>query len=144
MPALAAVRPLPLERSVLVIEADPDIQAQVARTMRANGFRVVGTSSGDGALALISEWPVDLILVSQELPGRAGVEVTRLLRERCPTSTVVVMASRDEPSVQEAARAAGAVGCVHKPVSVASIRHWLEPMPHEAPSLLSTAATVAE
>jgi CheY-like chemotaxis protein len=144
MPALAAVRPLQLERSVLVIEADPDVQAQIARTMRAGGYRVVGTSSGDGALALVSEWPVDLILVSQDLPGRAGVEVTRLLRERSPSSTVVIMAARDEPNVHEAARAAGAVGCVHRPVSAASIRHWIEPMHSEVPSLLSSAATVAE
>ncbi len=128
---------------MLIIEADPDVQASIARTLRASGYRVVGTSSGDGALALISEWKVDLILVAQDLPGRAGVEVARLLRQRT-TSPVVIMASHDEPCVREAARAAGAVGYVHKPLAVASITPWLGPAQRESASLLNSAATVAQ
>src|SRR5688500_9115242 len=71
--------PAAMERSVLVVEADPEVQVQMARALRKCGLRVVGTSSGDGALALVSEWDVDLILISEDLPGRAGVEVTRLI-----------------------------------------------------------------
>src|ERR1700712_198354 len=75
----AFIRVGPRERSVLVVEADPEIQVQMARALRREGHRVVGTSSGDGALALVSQWDVDLILISEDLPGRAGIEVTRLI-----------------------------------------------------------------
>ncbi len=128
------------ERSVLVVEADPEVQVQMARALRKQGLRVVGTSSGDGALALVSEWEVDLVLVSEDLPGRAGVEVTRLIHRARPRAQVVVLASAAESDVSEAARAAGAVGCVPKPFEFESVARWLEP----AMNTLSAEHAVAE
>jgi CheY-like chemotaxis protein len=117
----------PVESSVLVIEADPEVQVQMARTLRRSGLRVVGTSSGDGALALIAEWEVDLILVSEDLPGRTGIEVARLIHEVRPKAKVVLMAVTSEAEVWEAARAAGAVGCVSKPLELHRLARWLRP-----------------
>ena len=120
---------VPVESSVLVIEADPEVQVQMARTLRRSGLRVVGTSSGDGALALIAEWDVDLILVSEDLPGRNGIEVARLLHAVRPITRIVLMSFSSEAEVWEAARAAGAVGCVPKPLELQSLSRWLRPAP---------------
>jgi CheY-like chemotaxis protein len=125
--AHAFIRVGPRERSVLVVEADPEVQVQVARALRRDGHRVVGTSSGDGALALISQWDVDLILVSEDLPGRAGIEVTRLIHMVQPQAPVIVMSATAEPSLRAAARAAGAVDCVLKPLRVEQLSRWLAP-----------------
>jgi two-component system, sensor histidine kinase RpfC len=117
----------PRERSVLIVEADPEVQVQMARVLRREGHRVVGTSSGDGALALVSQWDVDLILVSEDLPGRSGIEVTRLihaLRPRCP---VIIMSKNAEPSLRAAARSAGAVDCLTKPLCAEHLVPWLQP-----------------
>ena len=140
----ALVACVPREHSVLVVEADPDVQVQIARALRGAGHRVVGTSSGDGALALITEWAVDLILVSQDLPGRAGVEVTRLLRERRPNAHIVLMAMTPEASVCEAAHAAGAEGCVAKPLSLDSLVPWLGTPSNRTVPVMSGGAGVAE
>ena len=123
----ALIRVGPRERSVLVVEADPEVQVQMARTLRREGHRVVGTSSGDGALALVSQWDVDLILISEDLPGRAGIEVTRLIHAVKPQAPVVVMATLAEPSLRAAARAAGAIDCVPKPLQVEHLARWLAP-----------------
>ena len=103
---------------VLVVESDPDLQWRLARTLTVEGNRVVGTSSGDGALALVSEWPVDLVLVSEELPGMEGIEVIRHLHERCPTLVSVLLADEDSPDLRAAARLAGATTCIRKPKDV--------------------------
>jgi CheY-like chemotaxis protein len=123
----AFIRVGPRERSVLVVEADPEIQVQMARTLRREGHRIVGTSSGDGALALVSQWDVDLILVSEDLPGRAGIEVTRLLTAVQPQAPVIVMSANAEPSLRAAARAAGAVDCLVKPLKIEQLARWLAP-----------------
>lgn len=134
----ALIRVGPRERSVLVVEPDPEVQVQMARTLRREGHRVVGTSSGDGALALVSQWDVDLILISEDLPGRAGIEVTRLIHAVRPQAPVVVMATLAEPSLRAAARAAGAIDCVPKPLQVEDLSRWLAPPtadahhPHES------------
>ncbi len=103
-------------RSALVVEADPDLQTQMARALRNEGLQVVATGSGGGALALVSEWDVELILIAESLPGRSGVDLVRELRRTRPGSRIVMVTSHAEPRFEAAARAAGALGCVVKPL----------------------------
>jgi CheY-like chemotaxis protein len=112
-------------QSVLVVEADPDLQSQIARVLRKLGLRVVATGSGSGALALLSEWDVNLILVSESLPGRSGIDVVREIQRVRPGSRVLMVTSHPEPRFSAAARTAGALGCVVKPLAVESLMPWL-------------------
>jgi CheY-like chemotaxis protein len=102
-------------RSILVVEADPEVQARLARGLSRRGNRVVGTGSGDGALALVSQWDVDLVLISDSLPGRSGVEVMRLIHKARPHATLVLMSDNLEPAIRLAALGAGASDCIRKP-----------------------------
>jgi DNA-binding response OmpR family regulator len=81
----------PRHRSVLLVESDPDLQWSLARMLTVNGNRVVGTSSGEGALTVIEQWDADLALVAAELPGSDGVEVARQLRAHNPDLVVILM-----------------------------------------------------
>jgi len=106
----------PRHRSVLLVESDPDLQWNLARMLTVNGNRVVGTSSGDGALAVIEQWAADLALVSATIPGTSGVEVARRLREHNPDLLVILMDEADpaapatEPSPVVSARLAKPFG----------------------------------
>ena len=127
----AFIRMGPRERSVLVVESDPEVQVQMARALRRDGHRVVGTSSGDGALALVAQWDVDLVLISEDLPGRAGIEVTRLVSAAQPQAPIIVMSHNAEPSLRAAARSAGAVDCLAKPLRIEQLARWLSPSPFD-------------
>ena len=81
----------PRHRSVLLVESDPDLQWSLARMLTVHGNRVVGTSSGHGALTVIEQWDADLALVASNLPGTSGVEVARQLREWNPALLVILM-----------------------------------------------------
>ncbi len=81
----------PRHRSVLLVESDPDLQWRLARMLTVDGNRVVGTSSGDGALTVIEQWDAELALVASSLPGASGIEVARRLRERNPDLLVILM-----------------------------------------------------
>lgn len=110
--ATMATRP---QCGVLVVEDDPDLQWRLARMLTIEGHRVVGTSSGEGALALVSQWPVDLVLVDEHLPGMDGIEVARRLGVEHPSIPVVLMTVDDDPQVRAAAATAGAIACLPKP-----------------------------
>ncbi len=93
----------PQHRGVLLVESDPDLQWSLARMLTVAGNRVVGTSSGAGALTVIEHWDADLALVASSLPGTSGVEVARQLRERNPDLLVILMAEENpEPVAKEA------------------------------------------
>lgn len=99
----------PRHRSVLLVESDPDLQWTLARMLTVNGNRVIGTSSAEGAMAVIEQWPADLALVSSSLPAMTGVEVARKLRARKPDLLVILMDDGDpDASMREASPAVAA------------------------------------
>ena len=115
----------PRHRSVLVVESDPDLQWNLARMLTVHGNRVVGTSSGDGALAVSEQWAADLALVSSTLPGMPGVEVARRLRAKNPDLLVILMddtepaGATEEPPPAVAAR-------LPKPFRIETLRALLD------------------
>ncbi len=102
-------------RGVLVVEADPDLQWRIARTLTVEGNRVVGASTGEAALALLGQWSVDLVLVDENLPGIDGIELIRRLADTAPDMTLILLTDSDDPDLQVTARLAGATSCIHKP-----------------------------
>ena len=99
----------PRHRSVLLVESDPDLQWSLARMLTVNGNRVVGTSSGEGALAVIEQWEPEVALVSSSLPGITGIEVARKLRAENPDLLVILMDDAGpEPETREASPAVAA------------------------------------
>ncbi|MCB9595246.1 MAG: response regulator [Sandaracinaceae bacterium] len=133
--AVATIPPVRV-RGVLVVEDDPDLQWRLARMLTVRGNRVVGTSSAEGALELIRQWPVDLVLVDDTLPGMTGVELARILGEEYPETAVVLMSS-DEQGGQSAmaARLAGAVATITKPFRPEALLELLRSFPKGEPEL---------
>lgn len=126
--AVASVPPS-RERGVLVVEDDPDLQWRLARMLTLRGNRVVGTSSGEAALELMSQWPVDLVLVDESLPGMSGMELARVINERHAGVPVVLMSTQDSRESRLAARLAGAVAVVIKPFALESLIELLRSLP---------------
>jgi len=91
----------PRHRSVLVVESDPDLQWHLARMLTVDGNRVVGTSSGDGALTVVTEWQADLALVAAHLPDMSGLEVAKRLRAQNPGLVVILMGEEVTAPVQK-------------------------------------------
>lgn len=77
------------------------------------GLGVVGeVANGQDLLAQAGAICPDLVLLSWELPGLAGVELLPLLRRACPETHVIVLSGR--LGAQRAALAAGADAFVSK------------------------------
>lgn len=93
--------------------------------LTVDGNRVVGTSSGEGALTVIEQWDADLALVASRLPGASGVEVARRLRERSPGLLVILMSDESpEPIVKE--RSTDVSAYLAKPFRFEALRALIE------------------
>jgi len=111
---------------VLVVEPDPDLQWSIARTLTVRGHRVVGATSGEAALHLVSQWPVEVALVDATLPGTSALELAEALRRAQPEVRVVLMARDLAPDMRLRAHVAGVVACVVKPFRLEHLSELLD------------------
>lgn len=85
-----------------LLEGEPDIE-------------VIGEASdGEGAVTAVCAGPPDVLLLDLRMPGLAGVEVCRRIKEKCADVRVLVLTSFDEDDEVFGVLAAGASGYIMK------------------------------
>ena len=77
-------------------------------------FRLREAGTVDEALKIIETERVDIVLMDINLPGMDGVNGTRVVLERSPGTSVVVVSIFNDSSHRQAARKAGAKAYVCK------------------------------
>jgi DNA-binding response OmpR family regulator len=104
--------------SVLIVEDDESIAAQLVRGLTRGGYQVDHVMTGHEALA----WgKADVVLLDLELPDVDGVQVCRRLRERMDAAIIVVTAHGEEPD-RVMALDAGADDYLVKPFGLAELQ----------------------
>jgi len=77
-------------------------------------FQLREAGNVDEALKIVEAEHVDLVLMDFRLPGMDGVDGTRMVLERSPHTSVVMVSGFDDSSHRSAARKAGARAFVSK------------------------------
>src|SRR6185503_3695452 len=83
---------------VLVVEDEKKTASFIRKALQAEGFAVDVTHNGDDALALAQTTPFDVLVLDIMLPGRDGLSVLRLLRQRQSATPVLLLSARGEVS----------------------------------------------
>lgn len=90
--------------TVLVVDDDPDQLGLITTFLNREGCTVIAAGSGEHALSLLSDLPVDLVIVDLLLPGVDGWQLAAELRKRlpgCPVAISSVLDVQDYPSAEE-------------------------------------------
>ena len=77
-------------------------------------FRLLEAGCVSDALEIVEKERVDIVLMDIRLPGVDGVDGTRMVIERSPHTSVVMVSNLDDSSHRDAARQAGASAFVPK------------------------------
>ena len=128
---------------VLVVDDLANHARVTAIGLRIEGFEVEVAPDSDGALRALEAQPFDIAMVDLMMPGTNGMQLCRLIRERCP-ETRVVLTSAYHLSERQLLRAdCGAVGFVPKPFDLSDLARFLRTKlrPSEAPGPLPTPGT---
>jgi DNA-binding NtrC family response regulator len=114
------------QAKVLVVEDDPEMLQLLSTFLVDKGFRVKAAESGQGALAILAEEPIDLILSDVRMPGMTGMELLRNVKERDPEIDLVLMSAYS--CVRDAVEAIqlGAADYVEKPVDFHRLERVLQ------------------
>ena len=102
--------------SVAIVEDDNTIREGLAELIRSSdGFSCVGAyQSAEDALRDIDDVHPDVVLMDIHLPGMTGIECTRQLKSRIPTTQVMMLTVYENDENVFSALKAGAAGYMAK------------------------------
>lgn len=90
--------------TVLVVDDEPDQLGLITEFLNREGCTVIAAASGEHALALPLDLPVDLMILDLLLPGVDGWRLAAELRTRfpgCPVAISSVLDAQDYPTADE-------------------------------------------
>jgi two-component system, OmpR family, KDP operon response regulator KdpE len=105
---------------VLIVDDEIQIRRFLQITLKANGYRVHETETGQEALAKAAQLRPDLIILDMSLPDMDGLEVLHRLREWTKTP-VIILSVRDTDRDKVSALDSGADDYLTKPFSVGEL-----------------------
>jgi two-component system KDP operon response regulator KdpE len=103
--------------TVLIVEDDASLNAALAATLKAAGFRPVTARTAAEGLRWFNHYAPDLVLLDLGLPDRDGLSVIAEIRDRGQTP-IVVLSARDAEAMKVEALDLGADDYVGKPFGV--------------------------
>lgn len=85
-----------LQRHILVIEDDPNVQNVIRESLADSGSHIVCAANGSDGLAESRRTRFDLIILDLSLPGLNGFDVCRAIREGDRLVPILMLTSRAE------------------------------------------------
>ena len=87
------------QKTVIVVEDEPDAAELFAEMMRVSGYRVLKTYSSTPAISLISKEQPDVVILDIMMPDISGLEVLRFMRRdpNLESIPVIVVSARSMP-----------------------------------------------
>jgi DNA-binding response OmpR family regulator len=122
------------QKTVMIIEDEPDAAEMFAEMMRVNGFRVLKMFASAPAIPLIIQEKPDIVILDIMMPDISGLEVLRFIRREPElTSTpVIVVSAKSMPSDIKVGLDAGASLYLTKPVGFLDLKQAVEQVLHKA------------
>jgi DNA-binding response OmpR family regulator len=110
------------QRTVLVVEDDPDLRDAVEFLLVHHGYHVVATHDGLRAVELAGQHRIDVAVVDLLIPGQSGFQVTCDLKARYGDAVrVIVVSGAASAAHQDYALAAGAEQFLPKPFTTTQL-----------------------
>jgi len=93
---------------VLVVDDHHMLREALVELLDQAGFDVAGEAAdGADAVALAKQLAPDVVLMDLRMPVMGGLDATRLIRDACPATQVVLLTAFESPALQRQAEEAG-------------------------------------
>jgi len=106
---------------ILVVEDEKKLAMLIRKALREAGFAVDVLHNGDEALELASNTPFDAIVLDVMLPGRDGLSILRILREKRNAVPILILTARGNVSERIEGLNLGADDYMTKPFSTSEL-----------------------
>lgn len=111
--------------SVLVVDDDISLRPMLAAWVNRFGFTAYEAASAEAALRQLDHTPADIALCDVNMPGHDGVWLAARIRERHPTTAVIMATSVDDAEVAVSTLSNDVVDYLLKPFDSTRLREAL-------------------
>lgn len=105
---------------ILVVDDEREIRRCLESSLEEKGYTVLAAESGEKALDVLKQNPVDVAIVDLLLPGIDGIELTKSIRQWSTLPIIILSAIGDDKKKVEALET-GADDYVTKPFSIEEV-----------------------
>jgi DNA-binding response OmpR family regulator len=124
----------PGQKTVLVVEDEPDAAELFAVMMRVHGYRVIKMFVTSSAMKVIAQEKPDAVILDIMMPDISGLEVLKFMRREAALKDipVIVVSAKSTSEDILAGMDAGASIYLTKPVAYLDLTHAVESLIGEA------------
>jgi DNA-binding NtrC family response regulator len=123
-------------RRVLVVDDDPETVAGLADILREDGLQVDVVGSAEDALERFKATTYHLLLTDLLLPGKSGVELTKMIHDAAPATAIVLITGHATVKTAVSALKRGASDYIRKPVNPKKLRERVKALLDGRPDYL--------
>lgn len=122
------------QKTVMIIEDEPEAAELFGEMMRVNGFRVLKMFSSAPAIPMIKQEKPDVIILDVMMPDISGLEVLRYMRREpdLVSIPVIVISAKSMPSDIKVGLEAGASMYLTKPVGFLDLKNAVQQVLQQA------------
>jgi two-component system response regulator NreC len=100
---------------ILIADDSEVVRRGVRNILAPTSWEICGEAiDGPDAIQKATQLLPDLVLLDISMPGLSGLDVARLLREKVPATSILVMSQHDPSVLLPRALEAGAHACIDK------------------------------
>jgi two-component system response regulator CpxR len=111
-----------MNRTILVADDDRLLRESLCEALALLGCEPRSAGNGGEAIEVLEHERCDLLLSDIDMPDMSGFQLLSWVRAHHPLPAVLMSARADEP-LRRAARTAGAIDLLPKPVAIDSLDH---------------------
>ena len=105
---------------VLVVDDDDDIREILSFGIQGSGCRCITADSGEAALELLAEQPIEVVISDVQMFGMSGLELCREVKARYEADVIIITGLVNNFAYEEII-ADGASDFIEKPIRLAEI-----------------------
>ncbi|MBI4753491.1 sigma-54-dependent Fis family transcriptional regulator [Candidatus Desantisbacteria bacterium] len=111
------------KKQILIVDDEPgSLKAISTALAKDNDYQVMETPDGKGALRLIEEEQIDLVLTDMKLPDIDGMSILKNAKRKNPDTSVLVMTGYGTVESAVLAMKDGAENYLTKPINIKELR----------------------
>ena len=107
--------------AILVVDDDPQLRQSFEKLLTQEGQTVLTAGSGEAALEIVRDRPLDLVIMDVRMPGMSGLETFQALRQLDQHLQVIIMTAYGTTETAIEATKLGAFDYVLKPFDIPDI-----------------------